>query len=51
MLGRPKLPKSAFSGQIVDTTVAEYLTLHGGIEPASVEANSAVREWLQRQLR
>jgi hypothetical protein len=34
----------------VDTIVAEYLALHLGIEPGSVAAHSAVREWLQRQL-
>jgi hypothetical protein len=32
----------------VDTIVAEYLALHLGIEPGTVEAHSAVREWLQQ---
>jgi hypothetical protein len=34
----------------VDTIVAEYLALHLGTEPGTVEAHSAVRQCLQRQL-
>jgi hypothetical protein len=34
----------------VDTIVAEYLALHLGTEPGTVEAHSAVRQCPQRQL-